>query len=221
MKVPTNFTISLFSFSFLYIFINWLSNKTVQQNGSPKKVSEDSLSSASPRELLFHLALEKPISYTGVAELQGLGEPHPSPQLLKSKRVLQQTNQLLFDCVREVVESHAKKERGKQHYKKFLGPEELGKLISERITSWGIQDGDETNTNYFLDSVEEWRAFEQQKREIEFDIGDTILEEIKNEIVTEMIDFCHQLDVELITTSSMLCLPSSFPSSLNSETQTR
>jgi hypothetical protein len=189
MKVPTNFTISLFSFSFLYIFINWLSNKTVQQNGSPKKVSEDSLSSASPRELLFHLALEKPISYTGVAELQGLGEPHPSPQLLKSKRVLQQTNQLLFDCVREVVESHAKKERGKQHYKKFLGPEELGKLICERITSWGIQDGDETNTNYFLDSVEEWRAFEQQKREIEFDIGDTILEEIKNEIVTEMIDF--------------------------------
>lgn len=121
--------------------------------------------------------------------MQGLGEPHPFPQFLKSKRVLQQTKQLLFDCVREVVESHVKKERGKQHYKKFLGPEELGKLICERITSWGIQDGDQKNTNYFLDSVEEWRAFEQQKKEIEFDIGDTILEEIKNEIVTEMIDF--------------------------------
>lgn len=127
-------------------------------------------------------------SYTGVAELQGLGESHPSPQFLKSKRVLQETKQLLFDCVREVVESHAKNERGKQHEKKFLGPEELGKLVCERITSWEKQAGDETNTNYFLDSVEEWRAFKQQKREIEYEIGDTILEEIKNEIVTEMFD---------------------------------
>ncbi|XP_059461205.1 uncharacterized protein LOC132190282 isoform X2 [Corylus avellana] len=155
----------------------------------PKKVSEHSLSSAaSPGELLFHLAVEKPSRYGGVAELQGVGE------LLKSKRVLQQTKQLLFDCVREVVESHARKERGEQHCRKLLGPEELGKLICERITSWGKQAGDETNTNYlldldFLDSVEEWRAFEQQKKEIEFEIGDTILEEIKNEIVTEMFDF--------------------------------
>lgn len=154
----------------------------------PKKVSEHSLSSAaSPGELLFHLAVEKP-SYRGVVELQGVGE------FLKSKRVLQQTKQLLFDCVREVVESQAKKERGEQHYRKFLGPEELGKLICERITSWGKQAGDETNTNClldldFLDSVEEWCAFEQQKREIEFEIGDAILEEIKNEIVTELFDF--------------------------------
>jgi hypothetical protein len=35
-------------------------------------------------------------------------------------------------------------------------------------------------------------------REIEFEIGDAILEEIKNEIVTEMFNFWHQLDVELI-----------------------
>jgi hypothetical protein len=97
----------------------------------PKKVSEHSLSSAaSPWQLLFPLAVEKP-SYRGVAELLGVGK------FLKSKRVLQQTKQLLFDCVKEVVESQAKKERGEQNYRKFLGPEELGKLICERIISWG------------------------------------------------------------------------------------
>jgi hypothetical protein len=60
--------------------------------------------------------------------LLGVGE------FLKSKRVLKQ---LLFDCVKEVVESQAKKERGEQNYRKFLGPEELGKLICERKISWG------------------------------------------------------------------------------------
>lgn len=129
----------------------------------PKKVLEDSLKSASLR-------------------------------FLKLKMVLEKTKKLLFDCVREVVETHERNERGQQHYKQFLGPEELGKLICERIKSWGKQAGDKTNINYFLDLDfmdlgEEWSAFEQQKREIEMEIGEAVLEDIKNELVTEMIDF--------------------------------
>lgn len=156
----------------------------------PKKVLEDSLSSAPSRELLFHSAIEGS-SCTG---LQGLNESNPPSQFLKLKKVLQQTKKLLFDCVRDVVETHVRNERGQQHYKEFLGPEELGMLICERIKSRGKQVGDKKKKNYlldldFMDSVEEWSDIEKQKREVEMEIGDAILEEIKNELVTEMIDF--------------------------------
>lgn len=156
----------------------------------PKKVLEDSLSSAPSRELLFHSAIEGS-SCTG---LQGLNESNPPSQFLKLKKVLQQTKKLLFDCVRDVVETHVRNERGQQHYKELLGPEELGMLICERIKSWGKQVGDKKKKNYlldldFMDSVEEWSDIEKQKREVEMEIGDAILEEIKNELVTEMIDF--------------------------------
>ncbi|KAG6648840.1 hypothetical protein CIPAW_07G172200 [Carya illinoinensis] len=107
--------------------------------------------------------------------------------------LLQQTKQLLFDCVREAMETHVRRERGKQHHKELLGPEELGRLICERMRLWGKQAGDETNTNYFLDldsdSVDEWRTLEQQKRKIALEIGDAILEEIQTEIVIETNDF--------------------------------
>lgn len=177
----------------------------------PKKVLEDSLSSAPSRELLFHSAIEKS-SCTG---LQGLNESNPPSQFLKLKRVLQQTKKLLFDCVRDVVETHVRNERGQQHYKEFLGSEELGMLICERIKSWRKQVGDKKKKNYlldldFMDSVEEWSDIEKQKTEVEMEIGDAILEEIKNELVTEMIDFLEpttcrtkNLFSDLITTSSM------------------
>lgn len=156
----------------------------------PKKVLEDSLSSVRSRELLFHSAIEKS-SCTG---LLGLNESNSPSHFLKLKRVLQQTKKLLFDCVRDVVETHVRNERGKQQYKEFLGPEKLGMLICERIKSWRKQVGDKKKKNYlldldFMDSVEEWSDFEKQKREVEMEIGDAILEEIKNELVTEMIDF--------------------------------
>ncbi|KAM4075280.1 hypothetical protein ACB094_10G157500 [Castanea mollissima] len=156
----------------------------------PKKVLEDSLSSAPSRELLFHSAIEKS-SCTG---LQGLNESNPPSQFMKLKRVLQQTKKLLFDCVRDAVETHVRNERGQQQYKEFLGPEKLGMLICERIKSWGKQVGDKKKKNYlldldFMDSVEIWSDSEKQKREVEMEIGDAILEEIKNELVTEMIDF--------------------------------
>ncbi|KAG6705350.1 hypothetical protein I3842_07G174700 [Carya illinoinensis] len=106
--------------------------------------------------------------------------------------LLQQTKQLLFDCVREAMETHVRRERGKQHHKELLGPEELG----------GSSAGDETNTNYFLDldsdSVDEWRTLEQQKRKIALEIGDAILEEIQTEIVIERMISRQQQHFDLI-----------------------
>lgn len=114
----------------------------------------------------------------------------PSPQFLKSKRVLNQTRQLLFDCVREIVETHAKKE--KEHYSKgVLGPEELGELLWEKMKAWSKQaEDDSNNITYllgldFVDSAQEWNRFDSEKKEICSEIGDDIVEEIMNEMVIE------------------------------------
>lgn len=104
--------------------------------------------------------------------------------------MLQQTRQLLFDCVRELVESHATKEREKQRCREFLGPEELGKLLSEKMKGWSKHGGDQTNITQlldsdFCDSAQEWTGFDPEKREISLEIGDAILDEMFKEIVAE------------------------------------
>ncbi|XP_015885098.3 uncharacterized protein LOC107420617 isoform X2 [Ziziphus jujuba] len=156
----------------------------------PSKVTEESILSASLWELLLHSASEKPIIGNGVSELIELVRSNPSPQLLKSRRMLQQTRQLLFDCVRELVESHATKEGQKHRCREFLGPEELGKLLSEKMKGWSRHGGDQRNITHLLhsdvsDSTQEWTGFEPETREIGLEIGDAILDEIMNEIVAE------------------------------------
>lgn len=157
------------------------------------RVTKDSILSASMWELLFHSALEKQ-RCSGVSELMELVKSNPTPQtqLLKSKRMLQQTRQLLFDCVRELVESQARKmgKNKQQYHRQFLGPEELGKLLSEKMKGWSKQAGDETNiTNLldleFSDSSQEWSNFEPAKAEIGLELGDKIFQEIIDEIVSE------------------------------------
>ncbi|XP_059631168.1 uncharacterized protein LOC132274039 [Cornus florida] len=121
---------------------------------------------------------------------------HTSPQYLKSMRVLQQKNQLLFDCVREAVDvTHVwRKRRRRRRLREVLGPEELGKLLSESVVTWSKQS-EETNTTLllnfdFFDSIEEWSDFEFHIREISMQIVDSILDDIVNEIVTDMIELC-------------------------------
>uniref|UniRef100_A0A5B7ARN1 DUF4378 domain-containing protein n=1 Tax=Davidia involucrata TaxID=16924 RepID=A0A5B7ARN1_DAVIN len=143
-----------------------------------KKVEDDS-----------KFTVEKP-SCTGVSELQELVGSNTSSQYLKSKRVLQQTKQLLFDCVREVVDTHVWKNRRQQHFRELLGPEELEKLLCENISTWSKLSGDDTNRTtqlLHLDSLKEWSDFELQIKEIGMQIGDTILEDITNKIVIDMI----------------------------------
>ncbi|KAF8404844.1 hypothetical protein HHK36_009733 [Tetracentron sinense] len=159
----------------------------------PKIVKEESILSASLSELLIKSLIEKQ-GCNGVSELQdliGYGSRY-----LKTKRVLQQTRQLLFDCVREAVEIHGRNGKRRQYVREFLGPEELGKIICEKICSWGKQSGDVTNITQMINSdfsisIEEWSDFQPQMREIGMEIGDAILEDIRNEIVTDMIDCLH------------------------------
>ncbi|KAL5844659.1 hypothetical protein ACOSQ4_010617 [Xanthoceras sorbifolium] len=155
-----------------------------------KKVTEDSILSASLWNLFFHSATEKPSS-AGAAELQELMQSKPTSEFLKSKRVLQQTKQLLFDCVREVVETHDG-EKKQQNRNENMESELLGKLICDKVKAWRRQSGGRLNITKLLDldyhdSAEEWTNFEPQIKDIAMEIGDAVLEEIRDQIVTDMV----------------------------------
>ncbi|KAK2660096.1 hypothetical protein Ddye_006629 [Dipteronia dyeriana] len=159
-----------------------------------KKISDDSILSASLWNLFFHTATEKPSS-AGAAEYQDLTRNNPNSGFLKSKRVFEQTKQLLFDCVREAVETQQHgKEKSQQNRRENLESELLGKLICEKIKAWRRQSGGRLNITKQLesdyqDSAQEWNNFEPQIKDIAMEIGDAILEEIRDQIVTEMVYF--------------------------------
>ncbi|XP_022766438.1 uncharacterized protein LOC111311329 [Durio zibethinus] len=154
----------------------------------PKLITEDSILSASLWNLLLQTTPDKS-SCAGLSELQEPDRSNSS-QFSISKRVLQQTKQLLFDCARELVDkNHEKEQKGK----KFLGPEEMGKVICEKIKGWGKRCGDESNIMQLLeldvmDSSQEWNGFESQKKDMVLVIGNAIAEEITTEVVMDMIN---------------------------------
>ncbi|KAG8377452.1 hypothetical protein BUALT_Bualt08G0034500 [Buddleja alternifolia] len=115
---------------------------------------------------------------------------HADDQYIINKRALQQTKQLLIDCLREVIENHRKRDKNRQELKKILGTEELWKLVCENVWVWSQDSIDETNIHHllhhdYLASAEEWSTdFELRKEVISMEIGDAILEDIINEILT-------------------------------------
>ncbi|CAK9143590.1 unnamed protein product [Ilex paraguariensis] len=158
-----------------------------------KKEVDESIFSVSVSNLSFHSSSKRP-NPSCVGELQELVVSNHSSQYTKNKRFLQQSKQLLFDCMREVVESHRGKDNRSLQFQQFLGPEELWNLLYENIWTWSRLSIDETNIAHllnldFLDSSEKWSDLEQQRREIGEQIGDTILEDITNEIVMDLIKF--------------------------------
>ncbi|KAK6257193.1 hypothetical protein QUC31_000652 [Theobroma cacao] len=153
----------------------------------PKLITEDSILSASLWNLLIQTTPGKS-SCAGLTELQ---EPDlsNSSRFSISKKVLQQTKQLLFDCVRELVDSHDREEKGKE----FSGSEEIGKVTCGKIKGWGKRCGDESNIKQWLksdltDSTQEWRDLETQKRDIGLVIGNAILEEITSQVAMDMVN---------------------------------
>lgn len=141
-----------------------------------KNITEDSLLSAS------------------LWNLEELVWSKPNSKVFKSKKILKQTKQLLFDCVREVLKTNDEngKDRRQQSCREFMGPELLGKLMSEKLKAWEKQSGDELNITRLLDfdfqdSVQEWSDFKQQMRDIAFKIGDAILEDIRDQMVTDLV----------------------------------
>ncbi|KAK6939744.1 protein of unknown function DUF4378, partial [Dillenia turbinata] len=166
-------------------------NASTSSSSFPKKITEDSIFSASLWQLIFHSSVEKPCCI-GLMQLQELLGYDSSAQYFTSKRMLPQTKQLLFDCVREVMENHQRKKRQHRQKGEYLGSEELGMLICNNIRAWAKQSGDETNIDHLLNldfsaTAEEWNDFEPHLLEVGINIGDAILEEIKNEAALDMI----------------------------------
>ncbi|KAF8377671.1 hypothetical protein HHK36_031055 [Tetracentron sinense] len=159
-----------------------------------KKVTEDSIFSASMWELLIQSPIEKQ-SCVEFAELQDI-IGSSSSQYLKTKRGLMQPKHLLSDGIREAVETYGRKGIRRRLLQGCLGPEELGKHICEKICSWGKQYGNATNITQLINSdisvsLQEWSDFQPVIMEIGMEIGNAILEEIRNEIIRDMIDFLH------------------------------
>ncbi|KAL6995312.1 hypothetical protein U1Q18_005450 [Sarracenia purpurea var. burkii] len=127
-----------------------------------------------------------------------MDEPPPSSQYLTANRVLQQSKQLLFDWVKELVETRAWKDGTRRQLLEFLGPEELGKLLCEDQRTWSKLSRNKTNTAEMLHSVAEWSDFEPEMREIGGEIGDFILEDISQEIVADMMSLLNQIHGQLL-----------------------
>ncbi|KAK4352219.1 hypothetical protein RND71_027737 [Anisodus tanguticus] len=110
------------------------------------------------------------------------GETSPESQYIKNKKAIQQSRQLLLDCVTEVVENQKKKEE----FQRILGAEQLWELLLQNIWLWSQDSINETNINgltHFdlLNSFEESSGVEE-KREIGRVVGDSIFVDVSNEI---------------------------------------
>lgn len=109
----------------------------------------------------------------------------------KNKKAVRQTKQLLFDCIREVVEL-GKESSGGQQLKGILGAEQLWELICENLCLWSKESINETNIIHLLQSevvlvsAQEWSDLEKQTQVIGSHLGDAILEDICNEFIVEM-----------------------------------
>ncbi|KAH9623755.1 hypothetical protein KSS87_023296 [Heliosperma pusillum] len=158
-----------------------------------KKVSEDSILSASLWEMLEQAKQENSNKFGSKSYTK----------YMNSKKALQQTRQLLFDCVREVVETQSINGGNKQRIiskeKGLMGPEEIGKIMCNNMKIWGQFPSKKRSairlvTRDLLSSDgKEWGRSDEVKREIVKEIGDGIYEEIIDDIVKEMVDnqsFC-------------------------------
>ncbi|XP_010942340.1 uncharacterized protein [Elaeis guineensis] len=168
--------------------IQW---KVLEDSNQPSPISVLELHSdeASPtrnHSPSFNLSKEtKEASWVGLEEL--LGSASFLSQHAKSKRELNQSHQLLLDRVREVDkriwDSH-----------EYLSPEGAKRIVKEEIFSWEKQRGDLADIAQLVDlevskSREEWRHFQPEIGEIGIEIEAVIFEEIREEIVLEMLDF--------------------------------
>ncbi|KAJ6344835.1 hypothetical protein OIU76_006381 [Salix suchowensis] len=151
----------------------------------PVKFTEDCILSASLWEVLFYPPNEKPVCGEAT-ETQEFVQSYFSPQYLKSKMVLQQTKQLLFDYVKEIVETQEREGKLQCHHQQYLGPEELGKVIGEKIKSWDKQSGNESNLikllNLDLPSSEQgWSNYKPDRWDKGLAVEDTVLDLLDSE----------------------------------------
>lgn len=150
------------------------------QSSIPCKIDTgDSIVSASLWESLINSSIVKK-SHVGFAKLKGITWT-ASPQYLRCKRLLQQRNQLLFDSVKEALETHGRKGERDKYAQDIAHPEDMKKIIYK-------QTGDFANIAHkmnfdFSSTLEDWSDFQQLERKIGMKIGDAIMDEILKETV--------------------------------------
>lgn len=154
----------------------------------PKKITEESLLSTAILNILG-VSMKKEDCNNQLHEY--IPKPHVS-QVLKSKRVSHKIKKLLFDCVEDITITLPTKEASirKQVCRESMGPIEIKKLSCQGTREWRqfSEDGLMALLNVdYLDSIVEWSKFEEQVKDISFEISDAILDIINTEIVLEMI----------------------------------
>ncbi|KAJ6722260.1 DUF4378 DOMAIN PROTEIN [Salix koriyanagi] len=125
----------------------------------PVKFTEDCILSASLWEVLFYPPNEKPVC----------GEATETQEF-----------------VQEIVETQEREGKLQCHHQQFLGPEELGKVIGEKIKSWDKQSGNESNLikllNLDLPSSEQgWSNYKPDRRDKGLAVEDTVLDLLDSE----------------------------------------
>ncbi|KAG6438082.1 hypothetical protein SASPL_103018 [Salvia splendens] len=171
---------------------------------SPISVLEETESKASPlHQRQYKFKKTKGNSSKSISQRKLKHKTAPKSQECKehshdhhysiNKRALQQSKKLLVDCVREVIENerrHDNEGGGGKQLKKILGAEELWKAVCENVWQWSQESIHEHNISHvvkcdFMASLGEWGFDSQQhKDEVSIEIGEAILEDIINEIVT-------------------------------------
>lgn len=147
-----------------------------------KRTTENSTASAFPWELLIQ-------SHPGIAKLEEILGFAGSSQCLKTKRIMQHTKQVSFDCEKEAIEIHGKKSNVQKN-EEFPGDEEPSKNICEHICYWEKQCGDVTSITKLINSdssttKQEWSDSQPLTIEIGIEIADAIMDHI----VTDIINF--------------------------------
>lgn len=157
-----------------------------RRTSMPKKMTEDSIVSAAILNLLG-VSIKKEDCSNQLQEY--IPKPNVS-QVLKSKKVSRKLKKLLFDCAKDITITLPTKEVRKQVCRKSMGPIESEKLTCQGTREWRQYSEDGLMSLFtidYLDSIMEWSKFEQEVRDISFEITDAILDIISNEIALEMI----------------------------------
>ncbi|KAK9163625.1 hypothetical protein Syun_004527 [Stephania yunnanensis] len=154
----------------------------------PDEAIEDSIFSAAIGELFRHSTVETRQRF-GTEKAQKL--LNSSSQKLKTKTAI--TQQLMFDCVIEVVEKTANKDSQKR-LQELLEAEKIDKFVDDHgiISLWGIQSPNLQNvtqliTSNFMNERVEGREMILQVKKIGLQIEDAIWEDMKNEIVVDLL----------------------------------
>ncbi|CAJ1972783.1 unnamed protein product [Sphenostylis stenocarpa] len=176
----------------------WRMQQRIRSCGDilPEKIRGDSLLSAAAIWGGLFEESRKKGNCTSSRELGEVLVPGTNDvsQMLKSKRVLHRIKKMLFDCVKDIAITLPTEDDRKRGYRHFMGPLQIGKLLGQRTNKWGQQAvavGGANLTNLltldYLNSIMEWSKFEPHVKHIGIEITDSILDNIHNEIVLEMI----------------------------------